>query len=175
MGRLVYAKRFDRLVEAVAIVQEKLRANGWQVYLYGDGIIKNEIAEKIAGYKLEDIFFLKGRTATPYDVMAESSVFTITSEYEGFPNVLCEAMACGCVPVSVDFDFGPREMITHKVNGLLVGQNPKDVAQGLVWLIDHPAELEGMRQEAFKIYECLCVEKIASQWESVFEQISITP
>jgi glycosyltransferase involved in cell wall biosynthesis len=171
MGRFVFHKRFDRLISAVAKMQERLRQEGWRVELYGGGKLYNDLKQQIDDALLSDLIQIRNKTKAPFSVLSLASTFVLSSEYEGFPNVLWEAMACGCVPVSVDCDFGPREIIEREKNGLLVEQSSDGVAQGLLWLMDNPERLEQMRGEAVMIDGRLHLDKIVEKWESVIEKM----
>jgi glycosyltransferase involved in cell wall biosynthesis len=78
------------------------------------------------GLGIEKDVIVLGHTENPYKYMSKAAAFVLSSDYEGFGNVIIEAMACGCPVVSTDCSFGPREIIIHEHNGLLsaVGDAP---------------------------------------------------
>lgn len=171
MGRLEPVKNYRLLIESVNLIKGPLEKAKWQVHIYGDGSQKHVLAQLIIKYHLNDLVILKGPTKSPYSVLASAKVFALTSKYEGFPNVLCEAMANGCVPVSVNCDFGPGEIIDNNINGLLAKQNALDMSNKIMTLVENTKKREGMKIEAMRIKEKLDIENITSQWEDIFKRI----
>jgi glycosyltransferase involved in cell wall biosynthesis len=171
MGRLELVKNYELLIESVNIIKETLRQYKWQVHIYGNGSQKEALAQLITKYDINDLVLLKGTTKSPYSVLSSAKIFALTSKYEGFPNVLCEAMANGCVPVSVDCDFGPNEIIEDNIDGLLAQDNAFDIANKIVSLVESNEKVEEMKIQAMRINKKLATQKISSQWENIFKEI----
>jgi len=171
MGRLEPVKNYELLIESVNIMKERLRKSKWQVHIYGDGSQKETLAQLITKYHINDLVILKGPTKSPYSVLASAKVFALTSRYEGFPNALCEAMANGCVPVSVNCDFGPSEIIENNINGFLTQDNALDISNKIITLVESSNKIHEMKIEAMRIKKKLNVEIISSQWEDIFNRI----
>ncbi len=126
-GRLVPEKQFPKLVQAFGQIADQVP--DWRLRICGEGGQRNEIIRQIRQSDLWDRVELPG--AVP-DMMTEwprASVVALTSNAEGYPLVLQEAMAAGVPAVSFDSPSGPREIIEHEVNGLLVG-TPVDRRHG---------------------------------------------
>ena len=123
-GRLVVEKQFTKLVQAFAEVADQLP--GWRLRILGDGPQRNELRRQARKFGLYDRLELPGSTTDMPGEWARASIAALTSRSEGFPLVLQEAMAAGVPVASFDCPSGPREIVEHDVNGLLV--TPESVA-----------------------------------------------
>jgi len=117
-GRLVEQKGFDLLIEAFARIAE--RHPDWSLEIYGTGPLEGELRDQLTRAGLESRVVLAGWADDFNAVLARSSVFVLSSRYEGFPNALLDAMAHGCACVGFSCESGPEEIIEHEENGLLV-------------------------------------------------------
>ena len=118
MGRFHPNKQFSLLIRAFAAVAPDHPE--WRLTIWGDGPLRPVLERQIAECGLSDRIALPGRTDTPWDSLAQSDAFALTSSVEGFPNVLLEAMALGLPCLAVDCPSGPREMTRGGQDGLLV-------------------------------------------------------
>lgn len=108
MGSLSPAKRFDRLIKAFA---EALGADpAWTLQIWGEGPMRVELARLIGTLQLEGRVRLCGATSRPWVALAAAQIFVLSSEYEGFPNAMLEAMALGLPCIAFDCPSGPREL-----------------------------------------------------------------
>lgn len=97
--------------------------------------------------------------------MRDSAVYVLASRYEGFPNALLEAMACGCAVIATDCEAGPAEIITTGVNGLLVPpESVPDLAAALEHLMRDSDLRHGLASAALGVREEYAVAKIANDW-----------
>ena len=117
-GRLAPEKQFEHLVDAFWRIRDEIP--GWTLTIWGDGPRADNLAAQVRKLGLEDRVLLPGSTADIAAEWARASVAVLASRGEGYPLVLQEAMSAGVPPVSYDCPSGPREMITHDVDGLLV-------------------------------------------------------
>ncbi|MBR1631593.1 MAG: glycosyltransferase family 4 protein [Paludibacteraceae bacterium] len=118
IGRLDYQKGFDLLLD----VWNSLQPTPWQLHIYGDGPLKSDLENKIRTLHLQNVS-LYPPTHEIQDVMLESSVFVLSSRFEGFPMALIEALACGLPAVSTDCPCGPGEIIRDGRDGYVVPLN----------------------------------------------------
>jgi glycosyltransferase involved in cell wall biosynthesis len=121
-GRLAEAKNYPLMIEAFAAVRQRLPA---RLCILGQGELDGALRQLIAARGLGESVSLAGFQANPWKFIARAAAFLLTSHYEGFGNVLVEAMACG-VPVVATASAGTRDIIGHQVDGLLVELHTAD-------------------------------------------------
>jgi glycosyltransferase involved in cell wall biosynthesis len=118
-GRLADAKNYPLLLAALAIVRERVPA---RLFILGEGEREAELREQSNRLGLGDAVVFCGFQRNPWKYIARADVFALSSRYEGFGNVLVEAMACG-VPVVATSSPGTREIVSVGVDGLLVDRH----------------------------------------------------
>lgn len=102
----------------------------------------------------------------------ESSIFVLSSRYEGFGMVIIEAMACGVPPVSFACPCGPRDIITDDKNGLLVDNGDiEGLAEKICYLIENEDIRQKMGQQAHTDVQRFKIEHIALQWKELFDSL----
>ncbi len=117
-GRMVQEKQFAKLVSAFAQIADRIPQ--WRLRIYGEGPGRLDVLREIRKHNLWDRVELPGKVTDMSGEWAKASVSALTSRSEGFPLVVQEAMAAGVPVASFDCASGPREIIEHEVNGLLV-------------------------------------------------------
>jgi glycosyltransferase involved in cell wall biosynthesis len=133
-GRLAEVKNYALLIESFAILRRRTVAT---LFILGTGDEEANLRSRIASHGLVDSVHLCGFRRNPWSYMARADVFALTSRYEGFGNVLVEAMACG-VPVVATRSAGTLEVITPGADGLVVDQHePAAFASALASVIDN--------------------------------------
>ena len=121
MGRFVATKRFDMLINVFA----ELAADfpDWDLTIWGDGPLHGAMQEKVRQAGLQERISLPGKTDAPWEALEAAQAFVMTSEVEGFPNVLLESMALGLPCVTMDCPSGPAELSREGRDAILVGLN----------------------------------------------------
>jgi glycosyltransferase involved in cell wall biosynthesis len=129
-GRLKPLKGFAHLIDALAEVRKTIPAHLWIV---GEGEQRAELERKAERLGLQGCVRLLGFHENPYRYMAAADVFVLSSLFEGFGNVIVEAMACGAPVVATDCPYGPRDIIRDGETGLLVEPASADsLARGIL-------------------------------------------
>lgn len=116
LGRLEGQKRVDRLLRALAGVRDQ----PWTLEVIGDGVLRPELERLANELGIADRVVWRGWVADGWAAAGAVSGLVLTSDHEGFPMVLIEAIARGVPLIAMDCDFGPREVIQPGVNGWLV-------------------------------------------------------
>lgn len=162
VGSLTKQKGFDMLIKALSTV----KLNDWKFLIIGEGPERKYLTSLLQKYNLEENVYLIGRKKNIFDYYKKASIFVLSSYYEGFPNVLAEAMAHGCACVAFDCLTGPSEIIEHNVNGYLVEANNIDIlSQQIAKLIINSEVRNIFFNESLKIKEKLELSTVASVWE----------
>jgi glycosyltransferase involved in cell wall biosynthesis len=117
VGRLERAKDFATLIRAFAKVQAQREA---RLLILGEGSMRPQLETLVRQLGLSECVALPGFDPNPFRYMARAKVFVMSSVYEGFPNVLVQALACGCPVVSTDCPSGPSEILNGGAYGHLV-------------------------------------------------------
>lgn len=164
MGRLHPQKGFDTLLEAMAIVHR--RRPELKLTVLGEGHLRPELEAQRHRLGLDGVVSFPGRVKNPNRVLAQAETFVLSSVTEGFPNVLCEAMAVGLPVISTRCPSGPEEIITQGVSGLLVPVGDAEaLAAAILDLGQDEALRTAMGREARAIVERFSLESILEAWE----------
>lgn len=139
-GRLAVWKGFGDLICAVKILTQTRRI---RLLILGDGPLRVELQGLINQLDLSDVVSLLGYVENPLKYFSRADVFVLSSHVEGLPNVLVEAMMCGCTPVATDCPTGPREVLQDGKYGYLVPvRDPIGMAEGIQQALDRPISAE---------------------------------
>lgn len=162
VGRLVYEKGFDVLIQAVAQVREKRPI---RLIILGHGELKETLQSQIDGLNLADDVLLAGFDKNPFKYMARCTLFVLSSRNEGLPGVLIQSMACGAAVISTDCPSGPSEIITVGKDGLLVPvEDVSAMAEQINRLLDDPELRETFSENARKSAERFRVELVLGNY-----------
>jgi glycosyltransferase involved in cell wall biosynthesis len=172
-GRLSPQKGFDLLIEAFGTVAAKHPE--WQLRIFGVGPLRAKLAAQIEELGLAGRVQLKGTTKQLDEQLAASSIYVLSSRFEGLPMVLLEASTAGVPAVAFDCPTGPAEIIEHGRNGLLVP--PQDVAAlaaGMCRLIENPDERRAMGAAARESSGRYSMPAVREIWETFFAELAGT-
>ena len=175
VGRYVYQKGFDQLLQAWATIERQYPE--WQLVVFGDGN-RTPYEQQMKELGIDDNrCHLYGPTTDIQQEYVNSSLFAFSSRFEGFGMVLVEAMACGLPVVSFDCPCGPKDIVKDGEDGILVENgNIKLFASSLSKLMSDEALRQSMSKAALKNVQRFSMEQIAEQWRNIFESDNaVTP
>ena len=169
-GRYAPQKGFDLLIESWNIVAQKHPE--WILKIYGDGSLREPMQQRIDELGISESCRLEHTTPDIAQRYAESSIFVLSSRFEGFGMVITEAMACGIPAVSFACPCGPRDIIRNGEDGLLAENgNIEELAEKISYLIEHDEERQEMGRKARINVERFYMQNIAKQWEKLFNEL----
>lgn len=168
VGRLTTQKDFISLIKAWRFVQKE--CPNWILKIVGDGSELKRIEAEIKRLNLCDSIVLTGYSNNVKKEMLNSSIFVLTSLYEGFSLAMLEAMACGLPPVAFACQFGPKDIITDGKNGFLVyNRDIKSLSEKIIYLIQHENIREKIGIQAQLRILDFSVDRIIAQWMKLFQ------
>jgi glycosyltransferase involved in cell wall biosynthesis len=109
IGRLSHEKGFDRLIQEIPFLLEK-KPNA-RLWILGHGKLEKDLKELIKKLNLENVVLLTGFQQNPFLWLNHADLFVLSSRFEGLPNTLLEALACGCPVVALNHPGGTREVL----------------------------------------------------------------
>ncbi|WP_431871770.1 glycosyltransferase family 4 protein [Nocardiopsis eucommiae] len=168
-GRFSPVKQYPLLVEAFShVVAEHPE---WRLHIHGGGDRDEELRETVRHLGLEDNVDLKGRTTDMLGELSKASLLAVSSRVEGFGMTIIEAFSVGVPVVSFDCPHGPREIIDHERNGLLVPpQDTEALGAALNRLVADRKERHRMGAEALASAADYGLADVTTQWESFLER-----
>jgi GalNAc-alpha-(1->4)-GalNAc-alpha-(1->3)-diNAcBac-PP-undecaprenol alpha-1,4-N-acetyl-D-galactosaminyltransferase len=170
MGRLHPVKGFELLFRAFAGLSSQF--SQWSLILIGEGSERIPLEKLRDKLGLRERIHLLGTVENPNSVLNDCHLFVLSSSREGFPGALCEAMACGLPVISFDCPSGPRFIVRHGVDGLLV--NPRDL-HGLtsaMELLMSNGELRArMAARGPEIVERFGMQNFMDKWNSLLDKL----
>ncbi len=170
VGRLRPEKGFDRLIEAFAQLAPCFR--DWRLCILGEGPSRQALVQLTERLRMSQRISMPGTVGNVGDWYEAADLYVLTSLFEGFPNSLLEAMAYGLPTVSVDCDTGPRDIVRHGVDGILVPQdNPAALVNALQRLMDDKRLRDAYAAKAVEVRQRFSILRILRQWQRLFEGI----
>jgi glycosyltransferase involved in cell wall biosynthesis len=170
-GRLVPQKGFDLLIRAFAA---RLEERPISLVIAGEGPERSALEALARTLNLQGRVYFPGFVRNPWSFFARAAAFVCSSRWEGFGNVIIEAMACGVPVVSTDCDYGPREIIRHGQSGLLVPvENVEALATAIGSVVDD-RQLAGRLAEGARRRACdFDVGHMTRAYEQLFRELTL--
>lgn len=170
VGRLAPQKGFDLLINAFAQIAN--RHPDWNLTILGDGMLRNELTQAITARGLAHRISMPGFSDRVREAMRQAELFVLSSRFEGFPNALLEAMSEGVACVSFDCETGPRELIRHGENGLLVAaENASALAAALDTLMQDDGLRASLGARAREVRTLYSLPVVLGQWNALLESV----
>lgn len=170
-GRFEKQKNYPDMIRAWKKVH--LRHPDWVLDLYGNGKLKSRIQRQIHKEGLENVIHIHPATPTIREEMMGSSMYLLTSLYEGFPMVLAETASMGLPCVCTRCPCGPAEFIENGVDGMLADPGDTDaLADKICLLIEHPDMRKDMGRRFARKTKDLMPEIILQQWDQLFRRLT---
>ena len=167
VGRYVYQKGFDLLLDAWSIVEKQCR--DWELTIYGQG--ERDPYEQLIDELMinRNRCHLYGPTSDIKQEYLNSSVFVFSSRFEGFGMVLVEAMSCGLPVVSFDCPCGPKDIISNNTDGILVPNGDVEkLADSLLYFINHEEEIQHFSINAKVKSKQYSLDVLSLRWINLF-------
>jgi glycosyltransferase involved in cell wall biosynthesis len=170
VGRLTGQKNQKALVEAFALVAPE--HPDWTVKIFGDGQLQEPLQQQIDDAGLRDRVLLMGTTTDVESELLDSSIFALSSDFEGLPLVLVEAMTCGVPCVAFNCSPGVGEIITDGQDGLVVtNRSVTALAAGIRRLIEDTELRRSMGRAAVVGAQRFSEDHVLDLWEDLFDTV----
>ena len=170
VGRYVYQKGFDLLLQAWAKIEKQFP--DWELVIFGDGN-RSPYEHQIIELDIDaNRCHLNGPTTDIQQEYVNSSIFAFSSRFEGFGMVLVEAMACGLPVVSFACPCGPKDIVKHDEDGLLVESgNVVALSESLSRLMADDGLRRSLATAGISNVKRFSMEQVALRWQAIFEKI----
>ncbi len=169
VGRLTEQKQFHLLIDAFAKIAADFPS--WNLVIWGEGAARAELEQQRSRLGLDDRIAMPGLTEKPGQWIETADVFVLSSAYEGWPNVIVEAMAAELPVVAFDCEHGVADMIDDGVTGRLVQQGDvPSLADALASVMRDGALRGALAHAALEASARFNTEAIADQWMQIVEE-----
>lgn len=171
VGRLHPQKNPKLLIDAFAMIADKYP--NIELDFYGDGIMHDELLDKINQIGLQDRIHLNPSRKDIFDCIRTARLFVLTSDFEGMPNALMEAMSLGLPCISTDCrPGGARTLIDNGVNGYIVPRGDvNSLAERISYLLDNPRVGENIARKARHLGETHTNKVVFDKWNHFLEEV----
>ena len=170
VGRLNKQKNFCMLIDAFAAFYKQHPE--YTLSIYGNGDLELSLQEYIDKKDLSSVVVLEGFCSDVHRNILKAGMFVMSSDFEGMPNALLEAMAIGLPCISTDCPCGgPRMLITPYENGLLVPTNDcEKMLEAMLYMAEHSEQAQKMAEHASEVGKKAAVDEIAKEWLNIINQ-----
>ena len=168
VGRLDLQKNFKMLINAFSRLPE--RFSDYTLEIYGGGPLENELREQITSIGLEKKAFLMGVRKNVMHYISDSALYVMSSDYEGFPNALAEAMATGLPVISTDFSTGVAKDLVGAENGIVIPVGDEDaLVDAMTKILSDEGAWDDMSRSNRKLLDELSEENVMKLWYEVLD------
>lgn len=170
VGRLIPLKRFDLLIDTFAKISDEIP--DYMLFIFGEGEEKTRLENQIKSIGLENRIILAGADPQAVKFINYASVFVLSSDFEGMPNALLEALAMGVPCVSTRCEMGPDELIENNVSGILtdVG-NGDQLGEAILRIIKNPDLSQTFSENGRELIKTHSIENISRIWLDYLNRI----
>lgn len=171
VGRLSQQKNHRLLIEAFSEC-DKINQE-YRLVIYGEGKLREELEKMISNLHMEEKIELPGNVSDVCEKIKDASLFVLSSDFEGMPNALIEAMAIGIPCISTDCPIGgPSELIQSGMNGVLIPIGDKaKLKENMMHLLLSQSVVIDTAANAMRIRELLSEKKILMEWITYIERV----
>lgn len=171
VGKQGYQKGYDLLLESWSIVATQFP--DWHLEIYGKKEVESKLDEVVIQLNVQNSVTFFEPEKDIQKKYLDSSIYVMSSRFEGFGMVLIEAMACGVPCVSFDCNYGPSDIIQNQVDGIVVSNgNTTALAEALIGLIADSEKRSRMGFTAKENVKRYLPANIVAQWDNLFKELT---
>lgn len=168
VGRLSSQKNFSMLINAFSKLPD--RFSDYTLEIYGGGPLENQLQEQINFLGLQERVFLMGVKKGVMHYISDVALYVMSSDYEGFPNALAEAMATGLPVISTDFSTGVAKDLISEENGIVIPVGDEAaLVSAMEAMLSKEGEWESMSKANRALLDTLSEENIMGKWEKTLD------
>lgn len=168
VGRLMPQKNQLMLIDAFNELKNKYK--DYKLIIYGEGSYREELEKRIDELNLNDSVILPGKQKDIFDKIKDAKLFVLSSDYEGMPNALIEAMCLGLPVISTKVS-GANELIQDGYNGLLINNDKNELVNAIDRLLSDDSLREELGRNATKLNADLNVDVITDKWLETINEV----
>lgn len=168
VGRLSEQKNFEMLISAFSSLSEKF--SDYRLEIYGGGPLEDRLQKQIEELGMKDRAALMGVKKNVMHYISDVALYVMSSNYEGFPNALAEAMATGLPVISTDFSTGVAKDIVKEENGIVIPVGDENALKdAMTKILSNEAEWDNISRANRKLLETLSEKNVMKMWADVFQ------
>lgn len=171
VGRLDAQKGFDRLIKIWRSIVDS--CPGWILEIYGNGDDKETLENQINEFGISNTCSINAPVNNIINKYLESSIFVMTSRYEGMPMTMLEAMSVGVPCVSYNFKCGPRDIINDDIDGYVIKEGDEEAfGKKLISIVNNNSLRYQMGQNAKENITRYSINNVMIKWVELFKSIT---
>lgn len=169
-GRLIPSKRLEILQESFASLIHDFPE--WDLCILGEGPSRASLQKKALELKLESRMLMPGFSRTPSNWFSRADIYVLTSSYEGMPNALIEAMACGVAPIAFDIKTGPRDILKDGEHGVLLPDDShvERLTKAMRCLMANETKRKALGARARYVLDDYAMPKVLDEWDLIIQE-----